>query len=141
MSDINLVALSGRLTRDPELRHTAGGTPVANTAIAVERYKKDEDNDVSFIDLVIFGGFGELVATKARKGDSVSLDGRLNQSRWETEDGSKRSRVEVIVNTMVGEFVFRKADGSDTPDREGGDQQAMETTSAAAGAADDDIPF
>jgi single-strand DNA-binding protein len=140
LSDINSTVLTGRLTRDPELRSTNSGTSVANTAIAVERFRKDQDNDVSFIDLTIWGNFAELVANKARKGDTVTISGRLQQERWETEDGSKRSKVVVVVDTLVGECMYRKADGSDTPARtEGNEQTAVQ--SAAPAASDDDIPF
>lgn len=139
MSDINTVALSGRLTRDPELRTTQSGTSVANCGVAVERYRKDGDNDVSFVNLTFWSGFAELVAAKARKGDSVALEGRLNQNSWETPEGDKRSQIEVIVDTMVGEFVYRKADGSDTPDRAEGSQEQFVPADTAA--ADDDIPF
>lgn len=135
MSDINTVTISGRLTRDPELRHTESGTAVANTGIATERYRKEGENDVSFVNLTIWSGFGELVAKKARKGDFVTLQGRLNQNTWE-KDGEKRSSIEVIVDTMVGEFMYRKGDGSDTPER--GEQTASQSAPAAQ---DDDIPF
>lgn len=142
MSDINTVVVTGRITRDPELRHTQGGTAVANTGVAVERYRKDDENEVSFFDLTIWSGFAELCEAKLRKGDKVTVEGRLNQQRWEAEDGSKRSKVEIVVNNMEGEFLYRKADGSDTPDRDGGEQTAMATEAPAAPAdSDDDIPF
>ena len=135
MSDINSVTLTGRLVRDAELRSTNSGTSVANTAIAVEEYRKDADNDVSFIDLTIWGNFAELVAKKARKGDSVCVNGRLKQEKWQTTEGENRSKVVMVVNSLVGECMYRKADGSDTP-------AAAETPAAAAPAAsDDDIPF
>lgn len=139
MSDINSVNLSGRLVRDPELRHTKSDMPVANTALAVEKFVKDGDNDVSFVDIVIFGGNAERVASKARKGDSVSVSGRINQSKWETAEGEKRSKLEVVANEVVGEFQFRKADGSDTPEASGEATQAA--AAPATDAADDDIPF
>lgn len=143
MADLNEVTLSGRITRDPELRHTQSGTAVANTGIAVERYAgPDAEPDVSFFNLTIWSGFAELCANKLRKGDAVSLTGRLNQNSWEAEDGSKRSSVEVNVNQMVGEFIYRKADGSDTPDREdGGTGEAQASDAKAEVADDDDIPF
>lgn len=138
---MNNVTLSGRLTRDPELRNTQNGTAVANTGIAVERYRKDAENEVSFFDLTIWSGFGELVAAKARKGDTVYLTGRLQQQSWLAEDGSKRSKVEVVVEQMEGEFLYRKADGSDTPARSEGENTSATAASATPAATDDDIPF
>lgn len=147
MSDINTVTLTGRLTKDPELRATTSGTSVANTGLAVERYRKDQDDDVSFFEVTIFGNFAELVCKKARKGDTVVLEGRLEQRRWETPEGQKRSAVSIIANQLKGEFLFRKADGSDTPAAENPttDSTPASATSAPAPAgqmaADDDIPF
>lgn len=138
MSNLNLVVLSGRLTRDPELRHTTGGTPVASTGIAVERYNKNDPENpyVGFFDLNIFGNFGELVARKAKKGDKATVEGRLNFSSWETPEGQKRSKVDVVVNQMEGEFLYRPAvednAGSAAPNKE---------ALAGTAAADDDIPF
>ena len=142
MSDINQVCLTGRLTRDPELRSTTSGTSVANTAIAVEGYKKDaEEQPVNFVDLTIWGNFAELVAKKARKG--VTVAGQLRQEKWETESGDKRSKIVVTVGSMTGEFMYRKADGSDTPQATLQDAPASGDSAVAATpkAQDDDIPF
>lgn len=141
MSDINTCTVTGRLTRDPELRSTNSGTSVANTAVAVERYRKDQDNDVSFLDLTIWGNFAELVAKKARKGDTVTVAGRLQQERWENEAGEKRSKVVIVVDTLVGECMYRKADGSDTPVASLQDAPEAGQNEAAAAPASDDIPF
>ncbi len=137
MSDINTVTLTGRLVRDPELRSTNSGTSVANTALAVERFRKDQENDVSFVDLTIWGNFAELVAKKARKGDSVTIEGRLNQEKWQTTEGENRSKLVVVVNSLVGECMFRKADGSDTPAA----AEPQDVPAATPAASDDDIPF
>lgn len=110
MSNINVVALSGNLTRDPELRETKNGTSVCNAAIAVNRSRKVEDeyvDEVSFFDLTIWGKYGELFARKLKKGDSVFVSGRLEQSRWETEDGEKRSKVVVIIDQANSDGFFR----------------------------------
>jgi len=145
VSDINTVTLTGRLTRDPELRSTQSGTSVANTGLAVERYRKDQDPDVSFFDLTVFGNFAELVVKKARKGDSVVVEGRLEQRRWQNDAGENRSAVSIIANQMKGEWLFRKADGSDTPQTEAGQapaDAAPPSEPAPAGTVpDDDIPF
>jgi len=142
VSNINTVVVSGRLTRDPELRTTNSGVSVANTGIAVEQYVKDAEPKVSFFDLTIWSGFADLCAKKARKGDTVTVEGRLHQNQWETDSGEKRSKVEIVVNQMEGEFLYRKADGSDTPASTlDGGSAATGGQPAAAVASDDDIPF
>jgi single-strand DNA-binding protein len=134
-SSINTVVVSGRVTRDTELRHTKGGTPVANNGIAVERYNKEDPENpfVSFFNFTAFGGFAELLARKLKKGDPITLEGRLEQRSWEAEDGSKRSVVEVIANNVIGDFLFRSKSEDNDVTAEGG--------APAADAADDDIPF
>jgi single-strand DNA-binding protein len=139
VSHINSVTLSGRLTRDVELRHLPSGSPVASFGVAVERYNKNDPEKpyVGFFDCKVFGAFGELVCDKAKKGDHVFVEGRLDFSSWEAQDGSKRSKVEVVVNTMDGEFLFRKrGEGSGTGSAPP-DQEALTGTKPA----DDDIPF
>lgn len=136
---INSVTISGRLVRDPELRYSQSGTAIFSNAIAVEEYDKNAPRDeqpVSFVDVVLFGNFAELVAGKARKGDLVAGSGRLHQNKWTAEDGTNRSKIEVILRDLDGEFKFRKAG-------ENGTAPAAETTEAPAAEApaDDDIPF
>lgn len=137
MSHINTVALSGRATRDPELRHTNSGTAVCNFGIAVERYKKDADNETSFFNLTAWSGLAELIARKMRKGDAISIQGALEQRSWEDNEGNKRSTVEVTVREIDGDFIFKPADSVEPlPDAETPSAEPV-----AAVAADDDIPF
>jgi len=141
MSAVNSVVLSGRLVRDPELRHSEKGTAIFNNAIAVESYDPNAENNqrVSFINFVVFGNFAEQVLVpKLKKGDNITIQGELRQRSWEDkETGEKRSAVEVIARQVVGEFQFRKngENGSQEPPAE------EPTEAAAEPAADDDIPF
>lgn len=110
MRNLNHVTLSGNLTRDAELRITAGGTAVLNFGIAVNESRKDTSagkwvDEPNFIDCVIFGNRGDSIAQYMEKGTKVSLVGRLHQSTWETKDGQKRSKIEVIVDGI--EFMTR----------------------------------
>jgi single-strand DNA-binding protein len=145
LSNINTAAISGNLTRDPELRHTPSGLAICKLRLASNRSKKNQDGDgyveeTTFIDATVFSGFGELVARKVRKGDRVTVVGRLSSSEWEAEDGSKRSKIELIVNDLDGDAMFKK--DSDVPALEGGEAKpAAQQTTTAAAAADDDIPF
>ena len=134
MSHINTVALSGRATRDPQLRHTASGTPVVNFGIAVEQYKKDADNETSFFNLTAWAGLAELIAAKLRKGEAISVQGSLVQRSWE-KDGETHSTVEINMREIDGDFIFKPRDSVEPL------PSADEQPSFDAGAADDDIPF
>ena len=113
MRGINTVCLSGNLTRDAELRFTAGGTGICSFGIAVNDSRKNSQTgqweDVpNFFDCNIFGARAESIADYLAKGTKVCLTGRLHQSTWETKEGSKRSKVEVIVDVIT--FMFTKQD-------------------------------
>lgn len=143
MSNINTVALSGNLTRDPELRHTGNDFPIAKLGIAVNKSKKTESGEYEevghFFDLTVLGKFGELVARKLRKGDAITVLGELEYEQWETE-GQKRSKVSVLVKTIDAQGFFRKDE--DVPAMQsGGNTQAPLADAATTAAADDDIPF
>ena len=103
MSGFNKVILLGNLTKDPEIRYTPNGTAVANFSLAVNRRFKqggDVKDEVCYIDIVVFGKQAESCSQYINKGDSVLIDGRLQQRRWETEDGQKRSRMEVVAQSV-----------------------------------------
>ena len=103
MASYNRVILMGNLTRDPELRYTPGGTAVANFGIAINRRFKTEDEvreEVDFFDIVVWGKQAENCSEYLSKGRSVLVEGRLQQNRWETSEGQKRSKVEVVANTV-----------------------------------------
>jgi single-strand DNA-binding protein len=103
MTSFNKVILLGNLTRDPEVRYTPNGSAVASFAIAVNRkYKQGDDTkeEVSYIDIVVWGKQAESCGQYINKGDSVLIEGRLQQRRWETEDGQKRNKVEVVAERV-----------------------------------------
>ncbi len=100
---MNQVCITGNLTKDVEQRQTAGGRSVQNFRVAVNDRRKNnqtgEWEDVtSFIDCVAFGKDG--VAKYMTKGQKVGISGRLNQSTWQAQDGSSRSRIEIIANSV-----------------------------------------
>ena len=100
----NRVILMGRLTRDPETRHTNGGTSVTKFGLAVnEKWGKGAEarERTCFVDCVAWAGLGEVIAKHLRKGDPILLEGALTFSTWETA-GEKRSKHEV----RVAEFKF-----------------------------------
>ncbi|RJQ56521.1 MAG: single-stranded DNA-binding protein [Nitrospiraceae bacterium] len=110
----NKVILIGNLTRDPELRYTPQGTSVCNFGIAVNRrYKQGEETkeEVTFINVVSFGKQADTCGQYLNKGSSVLVEGRLQERRWETEDGQKRSRHEVVAQSV--RFLSRKQGAAD----------------------------
>jgi single-strand DNA-binding protein len=148
MANVNNATLSGNLTRDPELRHTPSGVAVCNLGLAVNRRYKDENaeggyaEEVSFFDIIVWGSYGELTARKLQKGDSITVQGRLKQNRWEAEDGSKRSKVELIADQIDSEGYFRAKD--DEKENDSGSESAPEAAPASetkAAPGKDDIPF
>lgn len=101
---INRVIISGNLTRDPELRKTAGGLPVLGFGMAVNDRRKNQatgewEDYPNFIDCTIFGSRAEGVAKYLAKGTKVAVEGKLRWSTWE-KDGAKRSKIEVIVDEL-----------------------------------------
>lgn len=109
---MNTVVLHGNITREPELRYSASGTASLRFGLAVNRRWKDratgQDMEaVSFFDVSVFGMCAENCAESLTKGDAVLIAGRLNQSTWETDEGDKRSKVEVIASEVGASLVFR----------------------------------
>jgi single-strand DNA-binding protein len=103
MSGFSKVILLGNLTKDPEIRYTPGGTAVASFSIAINRkFRQGEENreEVCYVDIVVFGKQGENCGQYLNKGDAVLIDGRLQQRRWETDDGQKRSKMEVVAQNV-----------------------------------------
>jgi single-strand DNA-binding protein len=102
MADINHVVLVGRLTRDAELKYTAGGQAVCKFSIAINRRRKSGDvwtDEANFFDIVLWGRQGEALNQYLMKGKQVGIDGELRQDRWE-QDGQNRSKVEIVANNV-----------------------------------------
>lgn len=100
---INRVVITGNLTRDPELRASASGSQVLSFGVAVNDRRKNQQTgewkDVpNFVDCVVFGKRAEALSRFLSKGSKVAIEGRLSYSSWEAKDGSKRSKLEVIVD-------------------------------------------
>ena len=126
-SNINRVSISGNLTRDSELRSANNGTAILNFSVAVNDRRKvgEEWQDVpNYIDCVVFGPRAVSLHNLLKKGAKVAIDGKLRWSSWETKEGSKRSKLEVVVDEM--ELMSAPKQKQATP------------TSAAY---DEDVPF
>ena len=147
MANINRVILTGNLTADPELSTLPSGTSVCRLRLAVNRRYKDQSTGEwsekpNYFDIKVWGAQGENCAQYLSKGRPVAVDGRLEWSEWESQDGGKRSKVEVVADTV--QFL-----GS-LGDIEGGGGSSFRATTeltpdpvafTGAAASDDDIPF
>ena len=145
MADLNHVVLIGRLTRDAELKYTAGGQAVCKFSIAVNRRKKNGDqweDEANFFDIVVWGRQGESLHPYLVKGKMVGVNGELRQDRWQ-QDGQNRSKVEIVTNylQLLGGGSFS---GDKQSQQNSGSSDAAETQSFSSSKDDgftDDIPF
>ncbi len=145
MANINRVVLVGNLTKDPELRHTPGGTPVCSLRIAVNSRRRDESGQwvdkPNYFSVSVFGNQAESCAQYLAKGRPVGIDGRLDWREWQTQDGAKREAVEIVAESV--QFLGGRGEGGDLG---GGGNQfvpagAAQESADFPAAADDDIPF
>jgi single-strand DNA-binding protein len=150
-SNVNVVVITGNLTRDPELRHTGGGTAVCDLRVAVNTRRKDQSGNwvdkANYFDVTVWGAQGENCANYLAKGRAVAIEGRLDWSEWEAKDGSgKRQAVRITANTV--QFLGSKdggTNGNRDEDGQGSFTPASDFEPAGAGAGgggqEDDIPF
>jgi single-strand DNA-binding protein len=148
VANINRVILTGNLTADPELSTLPSGTSVCRLRLAVNRRYKDQSSGEwsekpNYFDIKVWGAQGENCAQYLSKGRPVAVDGRLEWSEWESQDGGKRSKVEVVADTV--QFLGSRGDneggggGGFRPSAELKPDPVEAFTGAAA--SDDDIPF
>lgn len=100
---LNHIVIMGRLTRDPELRHTGNGTAVASFSLAVERDFRDKTSGqrtTDFIDVVAWRQTGEFVSKYFTKGRMAVVEGRLQMRDWQDRDGNKRRSAEVVADNV-----------------------------------------
>ncbi len=150
-SNINVVVITGNLTRDPELRSTPGGTSVCKLRVAVNSRRKDQSGNwvdkPNYFDVTVWGAQGENCANYLSKGRPVGIEGRLDWREWEDKEGNKRQTVEVIANSV--QFLGSRDGGgengngftprSDTPANTSDYDAAP--AGGGGGGGDDDIPF
>jgi single-strand DNA-binding protein len=112
---LNRIIIMGRLTRDPELRHTQTGTAVASFTLAVDRDFKDKqsgERSTDFIDVVAWRQTGEFVSRYFTKGRMAVVEGRLQIRDWTDKEGGKRRSAEVIADNVYFGDSKRDSDGS-----------------------------
>ena len=111
---LNKIFIMGRLTRDPELRRTQTGTPVASFTLAVDRDFKDKatgERTTDFIDVVAWRQTGEFVSRFFTKGRMAVVEGRLQIREWTDKDGNKRRSAEVVADNVYFGDSRREGDG------------------------------
>ena len=137
---INHVCLAGHLTRDPVLRKTNGGTPVADLGLAINDDYVAKDGKVvpqtCFADIVVWGKSAEASSTYLKKGDPALVEGNLVTEQWETPQGEKRSRLRVRAARV--HFLRQRVSNASASGEGGGAEGAP---AAGAPVADDDDPF
>jgi single-strand DNA-binding protein len=124
MAPGNSVTMVGNCTRDPELRFTSSGQAVATFGLAVNRrWQNRQTNEweeqVSFFDVTCWQQMAENVAESITKGTRVLVTGRLDQRSWETQDGDKRSKVEIVADEVAPSLRYATAQVSRNERREG----------------------
>jgi single-strand DNA-binding protein len=137
---LNRVFIAGNLTRDPELRYTASGVPVANFRIASNRWFRTQDGerreDVCYINVVAWQRLAELVGERLHKGSAVLVEGELQSRSWDTEDGTRRTVVEIRAYRV--QFLNRQESArSEVRDSAPNDSEESSSTDDLV----DDLPF
>lgn len=149
MATGNNVTVVGNATRDPELRFTNSGQAVATFGLAVNRrwqnrQTQEWEEEVSFFDVTCWAQLAENVAESVQKGSRVLVTGRLDQRSWETQEGEKRSKIEIVADEIGPSLKWATALVTKNERREGGQQQqqspAQRPAPAATGGYDEE-PF
>jgi single-strand DNA-binding protein len=146
MASVNKVILVGNVGRDPELRYTQGGQPVASFSIATnERFKDKEGNwkdRTEWHRIVAWARLAEICGEYLRKGSQVYVEGRIQTRDWEDKEGNKRQTTEVVALSM--QMLGRRggegggpSTGDESQARSGGEDPLGPPSSGA----DDEIPF
>jgi single-strand DNA-binding protein len=145
VQNINVSVITGNLTRDPELRHTGGGTAVTELRVAVNGRRKNGqtgewEDKANYLDVTVFGARAEAIAKHLSKGSPVAVEGRLDWQEWEAKDGSgKRQAVKIIANHV--QFLGNKPKDTDSPSATDSPDEDRQLAGVGAGSGEDDIPF
>jgi single-strand DNA-binding protein len=152
-SNINVVVITGNLTKDPDLRSTGGGTPVCDLRVAVNSRRKNGqtgawEDKPNYFDVTVWGAQGENCANYLSKGRPVAVEGRLDWSEWEAKDGSGRRQAVRIIANSVQFLGSRDGSGggesggfSPSSDVPADSSDFAGATAGGSGGGDDDIPF
>jgi single-strand DNA-binding protein len=144
MSDLNRVVLTGRLTKDPDMKSLADGTAILSIRLAFGTRRKDQTtgqwaDQSNYVDVTLFGTRAESLSRLLEKGRLIGVEGRLRWSEWDDKNtGDKRSKIDIIADNI--ELLGGKSEGGG-----GGGARDYAAPSAPTTSADpvieDDIPF
>jgi single-strand DNA-binding protein len=143
--NINVVVITGNLTRDPELRHTGGGTAVSELRVAVNGRRKNGqtgewEDKANYLDVTVFGSRAVAVCDCLSKGSPVAVDGRLDWQEWEAKDGSgHRQTVKIIANQV--QFLGKPKDTDEEAGATDSHEEDRQPVAVGAGSEEEDIPF
>ena len=139
---INRVVLTGRLTKDVELKATTSGLNVASFTIAVDGFTRDANNNgvnqASFINCVAWNTQAKFVSTYCKKGSLVALEGRLQTRSYDRKDGTKAYVTEVVVDRVEN---LSPKDNSQVANDDGLDISSNDGNDNTLSYSDDDLPF
>jgi single-strand DNA-binding protein len=139
MASFNKVILMGNLTRDPEVRYTTGGSAVCDITLALnhqwtDKRSNERKEEVSFIDVTLWGRTAEIAGEYLAKGRPVLIEGRLQQDKWDDkETGQKRSKLKVVADSM--QLLGGRPDGGGGSGGASGGAPAARNTAARSTAA------
>lgn len=136
---LNVVAIMGRLVRDPELRQTQGGKDVASFTVACDRNLKDAPAD--FIPVTAWDKTAQFVCRYFKKGSPIIIDGRLQSRQYQDKAGNNRTAIEIVANNV--NFAGSKQDSGETgrPSKPSTDETALDGDDFAIMDDDSDLPF
>jgi single-strand DNA-binding protein len=140
---INRVIVSGNLTREPELRQ-AGATTVLQFGLAVNDRKRNPQTDQwenvpNYFDILVWGARGEGLSRYLHKGQKVAVAGRLHWSSWQAQDGSNRSKVEIVADEV--EFMSAPRDGAGGGPAPAAEYAGPDASAPSVEVLTEDIPF
>lgn len=140
---LNHIVIMGRLTRDPELRYTGTGVPVATFRVAVDRdFKNGDERETDFIDCVAWRHTGEFVSKHFAKGSMAVVSGRLQMRTWTARDGENRTSAEVVADSVY--FGESKSTRTESAEDTGSFDRSMQQASVFQPVDEDDdgeLPF
>ncbi len=135
MANFNKVILLGNLTRDIELRHTQGGQALAKFGMAVNRkfttQAGEAKEEVCFVDITAWGKQAEVLSQYVKKGSQLFVEGRLQYSTWESQEGGKKSKLEVVLENF--QFVGGRSGAAGGGGGGGGGEEGGERRSSGSG--------
>ena len=135
--ELNKVLLVGTLGRDPEIRYQPSGDPIADFSVASNHVYKDrqgeQKKDTTWVNISCFGKTAEFCSNYLKKGTTIYIEGRLHYHAWETQDGQKRNKLDVIAERIQFAYPKSVVDGSSG-------RAPVEQASTAPAAANDGPP-